>query len=39
MLRFGLTLASAPLDTCYLSLAERAPEAALVLRNAWLAGA
>jgi predicted metalloprotease with PDZ domain len=39
LLRFGLTLASAPLDTCYLSLAERAPEAALALRNAWLAGA
>jgi predicted metalloprotease with PDZ domain len=33
-----IELASAPLDTCYLTLRENIPEAMLALRNAWLAG-
>ena len=39
LLRVDVELASAPLDTCYLTLQDDAPEAALALRNAWLATA
>jgi hypothetical protein len=31
-----LELASAPLDTCYLSLRGDAPDAAVALRKGWL---
>lgn len=37
--RVEIELASAPLDTCYLSLQNDATQAALALRSAWLAGA
>ena len=39
LLRVDVELASAPLDTCYLSVRKDATEAALALRDGWLAGA
>src|SRR6185437_10573569 len=38
LLRVHAELASAPLDTCYLSARTNATEAARALRNGWLAG-
>jgi predicted metalloprotease with PDZ domain len=38
LMTFQVTIAEAPLDTCWLTLAANAPESAIRLREAWLKG-